>query len=368
MNLPGKTCIEVIASVRRQTPAENALYLAFNGCRMRVLTSSAELSRSLADYFKPFVAAVADDGRDITITVHEAEPPLAQAPFEIKPPDPGKQKIKEAYLDFPDGRAVRKRLTGMVFLFTSDDHLAVGPCMENLNQIVNFINNRFIQQMLCEGRLLGHAAGVSVRGKGLAMAGFSGAGKSTLALEMMREPDCVFISNDRLMIRQNGDDLEMTGVAKLPRINPGTALNNPNLASIPSEEDRKRFSALPESELWDLEYKYDVPIDQCFGPDRFMLKAPMHGLVLLNWKRTRTPLVARKVNLGDRRDLLPAIMKSTGLFFLKDGDCRMPEPTEQAYIDMLSRCDVWEFSGGADFQEASRHCKDLLDSNATVST
>lgn len=368
MKLPEKNCTEVIASVRRQIPAENALYLAFNGCRMRILTSTAEISRSLADYFKPFVTKAADESRNITITVHEGKTPLAQAPFTVKPPDPGKQKIKEEYLEFPDGRAVRKRLTGMVFLFTSNAHLAVGPCMENLNQVVNFINNRFIQQMLCEGRLLGHAAGVSIRGKGLAMAGFSGAGKSTLALELMREPDSVFISNDRLMIRTNGDNLEMIGVAKLPRINPGTALNNPNLASIPSEEDRKQFSVLPESELWDLEHKYDVPLDQCFGPNRFMLKAPMDSLVLLNWKRSRSPLIVRKVNLADRRDLLPAFMKSTGLFFLRDKDCHMPEPAEQAYIDMLSHCDVWEFSGGADFQEASRHCKDILESVAMVST
>lgn len=41
-------------------------------------------------------------------------------------PDPGKSKVKEEYADFPDGRLVRKRLTGMVFVFGEGDHLAMG--------------------------------------------------------------------------------------------------------------------------------------------------------------------------------------------------------------------------------------------------
>jgi HprK-related kinase B len=177
----------------------------------------------------------------------------------------------------------------------------------------------------------------------------------------MRRPDCVFISNDRLMIQPCDGGLEMTGVAKQPRINPGTALNNPNLTSILSTEDRARFSSLPESELWDLEHKVDVPLDHCFGTGRFSLKAPMKGLVLLNWKRNQAPLTVGEVDLSQRRDLLPAFMKSTGLFFLKSDTCGMPEPTEDAYIDMLSRCKVWEFSGGADFEEAGRQCRKLLE-------
>ena len=68
-------------------------------------------------------------------------------------------------------------------------HAAVGPCLANDNQIVNFINNRLIEVRLRAGDLLFHAAGVARNGRGLALAGFSGAGKSTLALAIMRLPD-----------------------------------------------------------------------------------------------------------------------------------------------------------------------------------
>jgi HprK-related kinase B len=224
-----------------------------------------------------------------------------------------------------------------------------------MNQVVNFINNRHIQWALCRGCLLGHAAGVIVNGRGLAMAGFSGSGKSTLALHLMSR-GAVFVSNDRLMVERNEDAVRMYGVAKLPRINPGTALNNPHLKKIISAEEMERFQAMSEAELWDLEYKYDAPIDELFGPDRFVLQAPMFGLVILNWRRGGGPLKVDKVDLRERRDLLPAFMKSAGLFFTPDGACRSTPPTESSYLDMLSACKVWEMSGGADFDGAARHC------------
>lgn len=354
------SAIDLVDTIRRESPAALPLELDFDGCRIRVLAGAEELVRDLSDYFAPFTAADPARPPHITVTVHEAAPPLREADLTVKPPDPGKHRIKEEFIDFPDGRLVRKRLTGMVFLFTDTEHVAVGPCRANLNQVVNFVNNRFIQWKLCRGALLGHAAGVAADGRGLALAGFSGAGKSTLALELMREEGWVFVSNDRLMIRPAGEGLEMAGVAKLPRINPGTALHNPDLASVLPPADRKRFQALSAADLWDLEHKYDVSIDRCFGPGRFRLHAPMEALVLLNWRRTDAPLRTRRVDLSERRDLLPAFMKETGLFFRRNASCRMPEPAEAAYVEMLGRCRVWEFTGGADFAAAGNACRGIL--------
>jgi HprK-related kinase B len=159
----------------------------------------------------------------------------------------------------------------------------------------------------------------------LALAGFCGAGKTTLALHLMNQ-NGIFVSNDRLMIEKNSSGLIMHGVAKMPRINPGTVLNNPSLGRITTPEEQARFSKLDEADLWDLVYKLDAPIENCFGPDRFILSAPMQRLVLLNWKRNADPLEIEKVNLTERRDLLPAFIKSVGPFFLPQGNCVMPEP------------------------------------------
>jgi HprK-related kinase B len=143
---------------------------------------------------------------DIEITAHEMPAWDLSLAYAIKQPDPGKTKIKEEYFELADGRVVRKRLTGMVFIFGEGENVAVGPCLENINQVVNFVNSRYIEWMLCKGCILGHAAGVILNGNKLAVAGFSGAGKSTLVLHLMNEGG-TFVSNDRLMIENNNGDL-----------------------------------------------------------------------------------------------------------------------------------------------------------------
>jgi HprK-related kinase B len=347
------TCAALVTQLRRQHTTSARMVLCFGHCKVSVTANRNEMIAALGEYFAPFVSR--EGPADIEIMAIESTDLHLPLDYTIKPPDPGKAKIKEEYVDLEDGRVVRKRLTGMVFLFGQGYHLAIGPCMENLNQVINFINNRYIEWLLCRGCLLGHAAGVTLNGRGLAFAGFSGAGKSTLALQVMNK-GAVFVSNDRLLVEKRADGPVMHGVAKMPRINPGTALNNPHLQRIMSVDEQERFLELDEEALWEIEHKYDAPIADCYGPGRFVLSAPMNGLVLLNWRRAAGPLEVEQVSLNERRDLLPAFMKSVGLFFMPGGACRMPEPTENAYIDFLSACPTWEFRGGIDFESAALTC------------
>jgi len=354
------TCHDWITELSGSIAFSHTLSLALGQCRIDVRTNSADLEKDLVEYFKPFMCIPGSRPADITVTALEGDPVRAPFPLTVKQPDPGKTKIKEEYHDFSDGRAVHKRLTSMLFFFNESENLAIGPCLANSNQVINFVNNRFIGWMLVRGSLLGHAAAVKKNGRGLAFAGFSGMGKSTLALHLMSR-GTTFVSNDRLLVHAHPGRLTMEGVAKLPRINPGTALNNPDLGTILSDEDRDRFSALKMEELWHLEHKYDVPIESCFGPGRFELESPMHGLVLLNWKHDQTPMQAGLVNLAERRDLLPAFMKSAGLFFLPGDRADELDFSEEAYIDLLRECPVLELSGGVDFDGAADICLEFLD-------
>ncbi len=351
-------CHEIIRNIREQHVPAHKIHLTFGNCCMEVAANQKEIIDQLRIYYGHFVKSTGM--AQIVITVHETEPPHFDEEFAVKEPDPGKSKVKEEYIDLSDGRVVRKRLTGLVFVFGEGENLAAGPCLSNINQIVNFINNRFIEWELCRGCLLGHAAAIAWKGKGLALAGFSGAGKSTLALHIMNHGAC-FVSNDRLMIEKKKGSLTMHGIAKLPRINPGTILNNSSLKKILTDEEREKFSGLSKQELWQLEHKFDASIEECFGPDRFVLDAPMNALAILNWKYNAGPMTVKRVNLSERKDLLPAFMKPVGLFFMPFNGCCMPEPSEKNYIDHLSLCTVLEFAGGIDFETAARTCISFLE-------
>ena len=204
---------------------------------------------------------------------------------------------------------------------------------------------------LNQGYYLAHAAGVIWEGAGIAMAGFSGMGKSTLALHLMSR-GAKFVSNDRLLFKKEKNDLNMLGVAKLPRINPGTALNNSDLKSVIPPDDKREFSELSEEELWDLEHKYDVFIDKCFGKDKFILSAPMDLIVMLNWQRNEEPISTKFVSFSDRRDLLGAFMKSPGLFYEPEDVLAQESLTEENYIEKLKEFPVLEISGGVNFERA----------------
>ncbi|CCO23803.1 HprK-related kinase B [Maridesulfovibrio hydrothermalis] len=353
MNRNHITRADIVRTYRKQFPADKSLFINFGGCVIETKVNSAKLLADLNNYFKEFL--IDADRNDILITAHECPAVDLGLNYTVKQPEPGKTKIKEEFADLSDGRVVYKRLTGLIFAFGDDENIAVGPCVENLNQVINFINNRFIEYKLNTGSLLGHAAGVIRNGRAIAIAGFSGMGKSTLALHLMSR-GTTFLSNDRVMIEENGKTITLNGVAKHPRINPGTALNNPDLDCIVPEKDKAKFKALPEEELWELEHKYDALIDECFGKNKFILRAPMNGLVILNWQRGQKTTSIQIIDPAQRKDLLPAFMKGTGLFYLPSSPEKENDPDVDAYADILSRTTIIEISGGVDFDKAADAC------------
>jgi len=340
-------------------PLAHALDLNLAGCRLRLESDSPGLVNGLRRYFSDFLAHGQAGPADIIVRAIESAAPELGLSLREKAPDPGKDKIKEEFLDLPDGgRVVRKRLTGMVFLLGDGLNLAVGPCQANDNQVVNFINSRHIQWLLDRGRLLCHAAAVANHAGGLAIAGLSGRGKSTLALHMMGL-GLDFISNDRLLIGRDARGLRMEGVAKLPRINPGTVLGTPGLQGVIPPDDLAGFAALPPDELWRLEHKYDAYLDECFGPGRFRLGAPLDGLVVLTWRHGGGPFCLERVTAERKAQLLEAFIKSPGVFYLPPQG-QGPDMSVAAYLAMLGDCPVHELSGGADFPAAAKALHGLL--------
>ncbi|MCB2190823.1 MAG: HprK-related kinase B [Deltaproteobacteria bacterium] len=340
---------ELARELLRENPAGISLRLRLNKLNFEVKTNRAELAQELKRYYRPFIEPSQGEAQ---ITVYALETPAWDCGLELrhKPLEPGKAKIKEEYIDLVGGRLVRKRLTGMVFIFGGQTNLALGPCLANPNQVINFINNRQIQWELERGALLAHAAGVCGPGLGLAMAGQAGKGKSTLALHLMSR-GATFISNDRLMVTKGQNGPVMTGLAKLPRINPGTALNNPNLKKVMSLEDQERFAALPPDQLWALEHKYDVDIDTCFGPGLIKMGFSLDMLALLDWDRDAGACRLDQVDLADHPNLLASFMKEPGLFYLPPKG--QNAPSQEDYLRVLTGARVFVLSGGVDFAKAA---------------
>ncbi len=348
-------------------PMRGGLALRFDDFRVCVESNSARLLATLTEYFRHYLHTADDEvaaSFDLRVVAVEAAEPELGLDFSEWPLDPGKQGRKEQYADIEGGRVVRKVRTGMQFLLGPDLSLAVGACEKNENQIINLINARYTERLVDAGWVLCHAAGVASQGTGIGLAGVSGAGKSTLALRLLGR-GAQFVSNDRLLVRQVGRQTRMSGLPKLPRVNPGTLMADPALRSLLSPERASQLSQLPEQTLWELEDKHDVDIERVYGPGRIALMAFMRAFVILSWKRdSAEPTRITHTTLRERPQLVELLAEHPGPFY-RGGVAHSFEhsvhaPSPEPYLAAMGGVPLLEISGRVDFEQAERACMELM--------
>ncbi|MFG6178607.1 HprK-related kinase B [Halomonas sp. THAF12] len=345
-------------------PLERSLVLDMGRATLAIRSNSAALLDVLGDYFAHCRSP--ESTADVEVLAIEREAPELGVAFLDWSREPGKTGRKDSILDVPNGRLVRKVRTGMVFLQSAARRIAAGPCLANDNQVVNFIVSQYMNHLQQSGWRICHAAALARGDRAVAIAGFSGGGKSTAMLHALEHPGSAFLTNDRLFLKREGGGVRAAGVPKQPRINPGTVLNNPRLETLIPAPRREALRALPAAELWELEEKYDVPVAAFYGPERLVAEASLAAAIILNWRRDDPgpPRIAA-VDLMQRRELLPAIMKSPGPFY-QHADGRFQadgEPLDEAaYLEVLAGVPVFEVSGGIDFNAlVRRHLIPLLE-------
>lgn len=371
-----------------------ALTLRLEELTLSLRSNSAAVIDDLRRYFAPFVT-LENAPADLDFLFLDGpveEPPV---PLVTRPHLPGKKPDKERTAELPGanggGRLVRKQATGMLFLFgggadtaaqnIAARNIAVGPCAANRNQLVNFLCARYMERRVAAGWVLGHASGVVSGNKALALCGFAGMGKSTLALHLVAR-GLDFLSNDRVLVEpaahaENGTPV-LHGIPKHPRLNPGTALGNPELAPLLSRalpaSFRAAYAGMPAQALFGVEDKYDALIDECFGgrasgseighdAGRFRLAAPLAGVVVLNWRHTAgpgEPMQARRVDLASRPDLLEALRKPPGAFYLP-GALATARLSAEDCLRALSGVPALELCGASDFAAGTAACLEFLD-------
>jgi HprK-related kinase B len=325
-------------------------------CSLRLRSNSAQLLEGLRGYFAHVVSAAQSPDIDV-IAVERDVVDIGEDFIDWKR-EPGKTGRKDACLDIPDGRLIRKVRTGMLFLQSEKCRIAAGPCIEHDSQVINFINAQYMNWLQQRSWLICHAVAMVYQGRGFAIAGFSGGGKSTLMLNLLDNDSVSYITNDRLFIKKRAGEARAVGIPKLPRINPGTIVHNARLQQLIEPQRRESLLALPPKELWELEDKYDVDVETVYGAGRIVQEAPLSAFLVLNWRRDAdTALQLAAVDLANRRDLLAAIMKSPGPFYqYADGSFFQDDTPfdEQVYLDALEGVSVFEARGRVDFDGLTR--------------
>ncbi|MBT8127996.1 MAG: HprK-related kinase B [Gammaproteobacteria bacterium] len=339
------------------------LCLRLQNYRLAIRSNSAALIERMQIYFAHVVERSCEQTQGEVIAIERDIVDTGLAFVDWKR-EPGKTGRKDAIYDLSDGRVVRKVRTGMLFLQSAHTLIAAGPCLEYDNQVINFINSQFLNWLQKDGYLLCHAAALSRQHHGLAIAGLSGGGKSTLMLNLLEDEATTYVTNDRLCIRKQQTTTQAVGIPKLPRINPGTIVNNARLFPLIAAPMREKLLQMNARELWKLEQKYDVDISALYGPDRILHETELNRFLVLNWQHdSAEPLQLEQVDITQRQDLLAAILKPSGPFYLDasglfNTDDAMPDAA--AYLAALEHVAVYEATGRVDFKRLTALCGEKL--------
>ncbi|MBR7888221.1 HprK-related kinase B [Marinomonas sp. A79] len=334
----------------------NTVQLTFADVSVTVHSNEGILLAGIADYYRSYLKSTTTPSTSLTLYVIEQDAVGDELDWLEVPREAGKTGRKEGYLDVEGGRWIKKFKTGMAFLQRPDQAVAVGPCTANVAQIVNFINNQFLNHYLRQGFTLGHASGFSVNGEVTAIAAGSGGGKSTLMLRCLENPKRDFLTNDRILLKKAPVGTNTIGLAKLPRVNPGTLLHAERLRHILPEARQAALREMPQGELWSLEEKYDVQIEDEYGADRVCLAGNLSRLIMLDWSlNSPEPTCLERVDLATQPDVIEGLRKRPGPFYQNNegvfADLNAIDSVAH-YVDELANVAVYRLTGKIDFDRA----------------
>lgn len=354
-----------------ETDFNHTIALCFDECLYAVKSNSAGLLNALSDYFGGYTDDTSDSrAQQALVTVFLCEDTSGKGASEYPiswqnwQGEVGKTRLKEQFMDEHDGRWIHKFKTGMVMFQHKHAPIAIGHCSGHLSQMVNFIINQHINHLQQIGGLICHAACLEVGNAGIAIAAHSGGGKSTTMLKLMDLSDSRFVSNDRLFLFNSEPATVAKGVPKQPRVNPGTLLHNPKLTDVLPKDRQTALSQLTPNELWQQEEKYDVMVADIYGPEHIKHRTKLQHVLLLNWQPgSDEPVTLTQISLDERTDLIAAIAKSPGSFYQNEQGKFLNTaevPADNRYQEVLRNINVWEVTGGADFDALVGQFQDLL--------
>ncbi|HXX39902.1 MAG TPA: HprK-related kinase B [bacterium] len=332
-----------LAAILRAYRPDASLALEITGVSLRVHTNAPAVRERLGRYFAAY--AVEDPGPGASdVFLFSGTPVYDPSRMSDVPRRSRADTVKEAFYDAPDARIVLKRRTGVVIYVAEPFHYIVGDLEANFNQAVNMIMMVFAKTLLRRGYIMLHASAILGETGGIAFASPSGSGKSTLAL-MLLEQRHHLVSNDRLLLRPMPGGVEMIGVPKQPRVNPGTLLRVPSLTRLLPADEVTRYRPLPPEQLWVLEHKHDVDVDAIYGPGTVQLRGRLRAVFLLRWSINSRGWSVHTVPPGERVAALSRVVKGLGVYDVAPPSAEARDRTLAAACETVS---VYEVSGRAD--------------------
>ena len=262
------------------------LRMQFVDFGIEVGTNSLRLAGKLQSYFRDYLSA-STERPDARLEALVAQPEYDASRMKVwqSSSRPNRQP-KESFYDDGGVRRIFKNRTGVLISMSESETSIVGDLEEHSNQAINLICTLFGLSLARRGYPMLHASAIARvdDGAGFMFLGNSGSGKSSVALQFIEHGGYEFVSNDRVLLSVDGDHVEIVGLPKKPRVNPGTLLASNTLSRLVPPRRVRAYREMPSDVLWQLEEKTDVDVTRSFGA-RSQLRTWLARAYSLEWRR-----------------------------------------------------------------------------------
>jgi HprK-related kinase B len=333
------------------TDVASGVSLHFEDFALTIETADQHIIDKLQRYFGDFATEPTTEDRPRSL--------LRVIEEEAKEPEkdlvPWMEKGKEAFLDLPSGRFVRKMRTGIMISIQEDMWSSVwtmrGPISRNFSQLISLIGTIHGLHAIDRGGSMIHASAVANDSDhALAVIGQSGSGRSSVAVCLL-DQGYDFISNDRIILDPplGTDEVAVRGIPKLPRVNPGTLPDNTRIVLDPTTRDHQ---GLARDQLGKSKGKLDLQVGRVLGR-RWILNGELKAAIVLGWDSGETGLDFQKLAPDQALSELKRVSKDFGVF-----DVRLISRSDAALAETARRVPMYRVTGRPD---PARLAKELRD-------
>ncbi len=360
--------LELLSRLLKNPPTdikEDELYrlrLNFNHFGLDFLTNNQDLYELVKAYHAAFLVTEAQNPANSTVyAIHAPGLRSHHMMRDFSRVERG-QKIKEEFADIYEGRLVRKKRTGVEMFFDGHNHLIYGSLSDNLHQVNNFINVVYSRHYLVQkGYLLWNTAAFGSGFDSDGVVAFAGLDGSSLSSAMMRfmERGYGFCTFDRLMIKAEGDQVNVLGYPTLPAVNAAMLLGNPNLSQMLSAKEIEKLESIPKAQLMNSTQRYYVDIARLFGKQKYRIRGCLKALYLIKWTTDRSQQSRiRELKPQETMKELSMYYKDLGVFDLNNtrGE-RLVAPNWMQLRRIFDHIRMFSIEGLVSFDEFANHVK-----------
>ena len=277
---------------------EDELNLAMGDSTFKIFSNSRLLLDTLSSYFSHIVANTVRGSSVIYVIEHPGF--NLDIPFSSWGNTYDESEKSVSVYDLEDGRLVYQAASRMLFLQSDEFRIALGPCEENPNLVIDFILNQYMNDLLRNNWQVSKAACIEVGGVGIALASEKQIDRSTLLLKLMNFDEARFVTAEDLFLKENDGYLEARGVAKLPHVFTAVVLDIPQLIGLLPSGRRDELLSLSKKEIWSLPESYEVDVEVLYGLEKIVHDTAVQLLVVLDWSlESKNPLTILENNIDD---------------------------------------------------------------------